>query len=128
MMCRTQRLPLRPPSSILTRILNTLDSDRASLPLLSTRPLQVLVISLRISSVAINLQACCSDVIFVDVPGNAQTALQAAGRVLRIGQTRVCRIWVMCVDHSYDQTIQYRNTTKDAWDYFRTGTTERRQP
>lgn len=33
--------------------------------------LQMLVPSLRISSVAINLQACCSDVIFVDVPGNA---------------------------------------------------------
>lgn len=55
---------------------------------------------------AINLQKTCSDVIFVDVPSNANTAQQAAGRILRIGQERICRFWVLTLDHSYDQCIQ----------------------
>ena len=46
---------------------------------------QILVTSLRISATAINLYHNYSDVIFVDTPSNAQTALQASGQVLRIG-------------------------------------------
>ena len=48
-------------------------------------PVQCLVTSLRISATALNLQKDCLDVIFIDPPSNAQTALQAGGRVCRIG-------------------------------------------
>ena len=53
-----------------------------------TSNLQILVTSLRISATALNLQNGCSDVIFIDAPSNAQSALKAGGRELRIGQRR----------------------------------------
>lgn len=48
---------------------------------------QILFTSLRIWATSINLQADCSDIIYVDVPMNSQTALQATGRVGRIRQS-----------------------------------------
>ena len=80
-------------------------NDRAS-------NLQILVTSLRISATALNLQNDCSDVIFVDTPSNAQSALQAGGRVSRIGQRRICHMYVLTLNHSYDQTLQWRGTNK----------------
>ena len=75
-------------------------------------PVQILITSMRISATAINLQTTCSDVIFVDVPSNANTAQQAAGRVLRIGQERTCRFWILTMDHTYDQCIQANAANK----------------
>ena len=49
----------------------------------SGNPVQVLVTSVKVSSVAINLQKDCSDVIFVDVSSNAQSTQQCGGRVSR---------------------------------------------
>ena len=69
-------------------------------------PVQVLVTSLKVSSTSLSLQKDCADVIFVDVPSNAQAAQQAAGRVIRIGQLNGCTIYIITPDHSYDQTLQ----------------------
>ena len=66
----------------------------------------ILITSNRISSTAINLQKDCSTVIFVDVPSNAQSTLQAAGRVIRIGQKQRCTIYILTIDHTYDQVLQ----------------------
>ena len=70
-----------------------------------TSNLQILVTSLRISATALNLQSGCSDVIFINTPSNAQSALQAGNRVSRIGQRRICHMYVLTLDHSYDQTL-----------------------
>ena len=48
----------------------------------------------------------CSEIIFLDVPSNDNTAEQAAGRVLRLSQERNFFFWILTLDHSYDQTIQ----------------------
>ncbi len=71
---------------------------------------QVLVTSLRTSSTALNLQNDCNDVVFFNCPSNAQITLQAGGRVLRIGQTRIYNMWVLNTDHIYDQVLQWRST------------------
>ena len=71
---------------------------------------QVLVISLRTSSTALNLQNDCSDVVFFDCPSNTQIMLQASGCMLRIGQTRICNMWVLTTDHIYNQVLQWRST------------------
>ena len=55
-------------------------------------PIPVLVTSVEVSATAINLQRDCADVIFTDVPSNAQSTQQAAGRVIRIGQDSACNI------------------------------------
>ncbi|KAL6721919.1 hypothetical protein ACLMJK_001024 [Lecanora helva] len=73
---------------------------------------QVMVTSLKLSATSLNLQSSCSDVIFLDVSGNSQTLLQAGGRVLRLGQTRRVSLWVLTMDHTYDQVLQYRSTRK----------------
>ena len=69
-------------------------------------PVQILVTSIRISATALNLQHDCSDVVFLDVPTNAQQALQAGARVVRIGQTRACKCYILTTNHSYDQVLQ----------------------
>ena len=43
-------------------------------------PAPIIVTDVRISAPALNLQRCCSDVVFLDVPANASNALQAVGR------------------------------------------------
>lgn len=70
-----------------------------------TNPVPVLVTSTRVSATSLNLQAA-ADVIFVDTPSNAQVMVQAAGRVIRIGQLVACNIYVLTMDHSYDQVLQ----------------------
>ena len=55
-------------------------------------PVQVLVTSLKVSSVAINLQRDCSDVIFVDVSSNTQSTQRCGGSVVRIGERRPCNL------------------------------------
>ena len=67
---------------------------------------QVLVTNVKVSSTALNLQGDCSAVIFVDVPSNAQSTPQAAGRVIRIGQRKACNIYILTTDHTYDQVLQ----------------------
>ena len=69
-------------------------------------PVQVLVTSVKVSATSLILQKDCADVIFVDVPSNAQSTQQAAGRVTRIGQKRACSIYILTTDHSYDQVLQ----------------------
>ena len=65
----------------------------------SENPVQVPVTSVKVSSVAINLQRNCSDVIFVNVPSNAQSTAQSTeqcgGRVVRIGQRRACNLYIL---------------------------------
>ena len=46
---------------------------------------QILYTSTRIAATAVNLQADCWDVLFLDIPNNAQTLLQAGARVHRMG-------------------------------------------
>lgn len=67
-----------------------------------TNPVQVLVTSQRIPATGLNLQACCADMFFIVTPSNTQTALQAAGRIIRIGQHLGCSIYIIVTGHSYD--------------------------
>lgn len=68
--------------------------------------MQLLVTSFKVSATSFNLQKDCADVVFVDVPSNAPSIQQAAGRVIRIGQQLACTIYIITTDHSYDQVLQ----------------------
>lgn len=46
------------------------------------------------------------------MPGKINTTLQAIGRLHRIGQGRIQRVTILTVDHSYDQVLQAKATTK----------------
>ncbi|KAL8793661.1 MAG: hypothetical protein Q9195_003710 [Heterodermia aff. obscurata] len=50
--------------------------------------------------------------VFIDCPSIASTALQCSGRILRMGQGRICRFWILTLDHSYDQVIQANTCNK----------------
>ncbi|CAF9906706.1 MAG: hypothetical protein ALECFALPRED_002607 [Alectoria fallacina] len=63
-------------------------------------PPMTTAITLRISVIAINLQDNGSNLVFLDFPSNAQAALQAGGRVIRIGQTLICNIDIIAVDQN----------------------------
>ena len=43
----------------------------------------------------------CPDLIFVDTSSNAQTALQACGRGLRMGQARICCIYMLTINRTH---------------------------
>lgn len=73
---------------------------------------QMLCTSTRIASTAVKLQADCSDVVFLDIPNNAQTLLQAGARVHRMGQKYPCHLYILTVDGSYDQSAQANQTLK----------------
>lgn len=67
---------------------------------------QIPVTSTRIPATAVNLQADCSGVMFLDILNNAQTLLQAVALVLRIGQAYPCNSYILTVDGTYDQAMQ----------------------
>ncbi|KAI9810553.1 MAG: hypothetical protein M1827_006226 [Pycnora praestabilis] len=73
---------------------------------------QALVTSLRTTSASVNLQHDCPYMIFMEVPGSANILMQAVGHIYRIGQKSPQFIWICTVDHTYDQTIQYRAANK----------------
>ena len=73
---------------------------------------QILVTSYRCSATSLNLQKACYHMVMVDVPESANTAMQAIGRIFRIHQTKEQQIWILTVDHTYDQVIQARSAKK----------------
>ena len=73
---------------------------------------QVLVTSLKSLAATVNLQSSCSDTVFVDVPANPVKVLQAVSRIHRPGQNRAQQVWILTVDHTYDQVLQARAAQK----------------
>ena len=64
-------------------------------------PVQVLMTSVKVSSVAINLQKDCSELSFMDVPSNAQSVQQCGGRVVRIDH---CSLYYLQSSFSVSET------------------------
>jgi len=77
-----------------------------------SNPAHCLITSQCLSSTEYNIHNHYSDVVFTNVPSSALKALQAGGRVLRMGQTRICHSWVRTDDHTYDQILQTTATKK----------------
>ena len=73
---------------------------------------QVLNTSTQTSATSVNLQHACSNVIFVDIPMNANQTLEAIGRVFRIGQLESSLIGILSVNYTYDQAIQCQAAVK----------------
>ena len=72
----------------------------------------MLITFICILATALNLQKNCNDVVFLNVSTNAQTAIQCGGRMLRIGQKRICNLWIVTTNHTYDQVIQAQAVNK----------------
>jgi superfamily II DNA or RNA helicase len=64
------------------------------------------VTTYRCSAIGLNLQGACSDLVMLDVPSSVPMALQAFGRIHRLGQSRKQKIWIVTTDHTYDQLLQ----------------------
>ena len=73
---------------------------------------QMLITFICISATALNLQENCSDVVFLNVSTNAQTTVQCGSWVFRIGQKRICNLWIVTTNHTYDQAIQVQAVNK----------------
>ncbi|KAL9630097.1 MAG: hypothetical protein Q9204_004899 [Flavoplaca sp. TL-2023a] len=54
-----------------------------------------MVTSPKTSGTGVNMQTGCSDTLFVDAYTNAQAALQASGRTLRLGQKHKCTFYTL---------------------------------
>jgi SNF2 family DNA or RNA helicase len=67
---------------------------------------QVLATTYRCSAIGLNLQGACSEQVMLDVPSSVPMALQAFGRIHRLGQGRQQTIWIVTTDHTYDQLLQ----------------------
>ena len=71
-----------------------------------------MVTSPKTSGTGVNMQTGCLDTLFVDGYTNAQAALQASGRTLRLGQKHKCTFYTLTTYHSYDQALTAMATTK----------------
>jgi len=74
--------------------------------------LQAILLNVKSSCSGLNLHFNCSDVIVCCVADNVNQVLQALGRVHRIGQKLAQRVWIVTLDHSYDQILQCQQTMK----------------
>lgn len=72
----------------------------------------VLVTNIRCSATSMNLQKNCWNMMFLDIPESANVAGQAIGRIYRISQKKVQRIYFVTTNHTYDQAIQARAANK----------------
>ena len=75
-------------------------------------PIQILVTSLRVGATSSNLQKACHHLVFLDVPSAANTMIQAIGRLFRIGQKHEAIVWILTVNLTYDQRLQYTAARK----------------
>ena len=74
--------------------------------------LHAILLNIKSSCSGLNLHFNCSDIIICCVADNVNQVLQALGRVHRIGQRLPQRIWIITLNHSYDQILQCFQTTK----------------
>jgi hypothetical protein len=77
-----------------------------------THPVDALVTSFRTSSLGVNLQGCCSKTIIMDTAANVNTIIQTIGRIHRLGQKEVQDVYIITVDHTYDQILQAKAANK----------------
>ena len=75
-------------------------------------PAKVCVTSYRCSSTSSNLQKSCHNIVMLEVPGSGCTTNQTIGRVWRMGQKFVAKIYLLTTDLTYDQVIQSRAAKK----------------
>ena len=78
----------------------------------SNSNVQMLITFIHISVTILNLQKNCNDVVFLNVSTNAQTAIQCGGWVFWIGQKRICNLWIITMNHTYNQIIQIQTINK----------------
>ena len=74
--------------------------------------MHVLICSLKSSNSGLNLHHCCADVIILCMAENISSLMQALGRIHRLGQKKIQRVRIITLDHSYDQIMQFNQTTK----------------
>ena len=74
--------------------------------------IQVLVISHRVGFTSSNLQKACHYLVFINIPLTANTIIQAIGRLFQISQKHEAIIWILTVNHTYDQRLQYTAARK----------------
>jgi hypothetical protein len=72
----------------------------------------VLVTSLLSSSFGLNLQYCCNHLVILAAAENANVILQVIGRLRRLGQTKMQKVWVVTLARSYDNLLQHNQTVK----------------
>jgi hypothetical protein len=93
---------------------HTVDQRRATMDCFNDADdtAKVLLCTTIIGSSSWNLQSCCRSVVFADIPTQANIAMQAIGRVWRLGQSRPVVALFLMLDHTFDQHNSYRAASK----------------
>ena len=73
---------------------------------------QMLITFIHISTTALNLQKNCNDVVFLNVSINAQKIIQCGDQMFQISQKRICNLWIITTNHTYNQIIQIQTINK----------------
>jgi hypothetical protein len=73
---------------------------------------QILVTSTKVAGVSYNLHNQCHHVVFMDPPPATSITMQGLGRVYRLGQDREVRAYILALNHSFDQRVQYKAISK----------------
>lgn len=75
-------------------------------------PAKILLTNLACSATSANFQKCCSHILFLELGNNVADLLQGLGRGHRIGQKKRLKIYVLTIDHTFDQVMQAKQTQK----------------
>lgn len=78
----------------------------------TTSELRVLVTSDRITVPSLSLQEDCFNMLFADIPEEENILKQCIKSIHRMGQRHAQKIWILTVDHTYDQVIQAKAASK----------------
>lgn len=68
----------------------------------------VMLFTSALGGVSLNLQSAAARIIIMELPINFYLVLQILGRVNRIGQRWLQKVWMLWVDHSFDQIALHR--------------------
>jgi SNF2-related domain/Helicase conserved C-terminal domain len=71
-----------------------------------------LLTSTKASTYGLNLQHNCSDLIIMCVTENINMVVQILGRIHRLGQGSIQRVWIVTQARSWDNILQYDQTHK----------------
>ncbi|KAF2647361.1 hypothetical protein K491DRAFT_313446 [Lophiostoma macrostomum CBS 122681] len=75
-------------------------------------PAMIMVTNYRCCGQAVNLHKACHNVVMLEVPRSVAIFIQALGRLYRVMQTFAVKVWLLTVDGTYDQVLQYRAAAK----------------
>jgi hypothetical protein len=75
-------------------------------------PAKLPITSYRLAGTLVSLHKACRNLVMLEVRQSVSAFSQAIGRLFRMKQHKAVRAWLITVDETYDQVVQWRAAIK----------------